>query len=123
MPKDLNHFTFTGRLTKDPELQTTRTGRELLRFTIAVNDVYKQDGLYKETTSFFPITAWGNQASALSRMLYKGQFVVIAGSIKQSKYQDKNGNGRTAINFIVSQVIPINPRRKEQEEDTEEELM
>lgn len=113
---DINYFTFTGRLTKDPELKTTQSGKMLLLFSLAVNYYYKQsDGTYKNAVSFIPITMWGDRGERLVDMLKKGMLVVVAGRVDVRPYQDKNGTDKIGYHFAANQIIISFPKKKENE--------
>ena len=68
-------FVGCGRLTKDPERRTTRSG-DVCRFSIAVNRGTKsQNGEATEHTSFFDVTVFERQAELCLKYLHKGRTV------------------------------------------------
>ena len=52
---DLNNFVCVGRLTRDPELRYTPSGKAYCRMGIAVNRSYKSGEEIKEDTLFINI--------------------------------------------------------------------
>ena len=44
----MNNICITGRLTKDPELRTTQSGKEVTRITVAVDRDFVRSGEQKE---------------------------------------------------------------------------
>lgn len=60
---DLNRVVLTGRLTADPDLKYTQSGRAMLRFDIAVNRrwVNPESGQPEEEVTFLPIVVWGSK--------------------------------------------------------------
>ena len=93
---DYNKTIHTGRLTADPELKSTNGGKSVCSFTIAVNG--------KNSTDFFPIVAWDNQAEFISKYAHKGSLVLVDGRLSNRKWEDKNGNQRVTTEIIVDKV-------------------
>jgi len=99
----LNIVALMGRLTADPELKTTYNGTAVVRFTLAVNRYAAKDG-NNDKTSFINIVAWRQTAEFVNKYFKKGQLVAVDGYIETRKYQDKNGNARTAFEVIANNV-------------------
>jgi single-strand DNA-binding protein len=95
---DLNCFTGIGRLTRDPELRYTPSGRAVCRFGLAINRSYKnQDGNNVEDTLFINVSTWGKQAEYCSQFLKKGRRVAINGELRSNNWQDREGNKRVTF--------------------------
>lgn len=99
----LNCVTLMGRLTADPELRTTTTGRSVCTFSMAVERSYAKAGEQRQT-DFINIVAWENTANFVSRYFAKGSMIAIQGSIQTRPYEDKNGNKRTAFEVVAREV-------------------
>lgn len=95
----MNIWTGTGRLTKEPEVRYTKSGKCVCRLNIAVDDGYGEN----KRTDFIPATVWGKFGEVCSRNLVKGQKVTIAGKIAQNIYE-KNGVKWSAIEVIAREV-------------------
>ena len=80
----LNEIIVMGRLTKDPELRTTTTGKSVVNFTLAV-DRDKQDA-----TDFPECTAWGATAEFVARTFHKGKMALVKGSMQSKKWEDRD---------------------------------
>lgn len=91
-----------GRLTADPELKTTQSGISVCSFDIAVDRPYKKDE--EKTADFIKIVAWRNHAEFVSHYFTKGSRIGIEGSIQTRRYQDSNGNNRTAFEVVANNV-------------------
>lgn len=91
----LNSISIHGRLTKDPELKTTQSGVNVCTITVAVDRSYAKQGEEKQT-DFFNVTCWRGTADIVSRYFSKGKEIIVHGAMQSRKYQDKNGNDRTA---------------------------
>lgn len=97
----LNNVTLMGRLTAAPELKTTTSGINVMSFTIAVDRRYQQNG--ERQADFINCVAWRNTAEFITRFFKKGDMIAVIGEIQTRKYQDKDGNNRTAVEIVVNQ--------------------
>jgi len=97
-----NLVVLTGRLTADPELKTTPNGVSVTSFSIAVERRYKQGE--ERQADFINIVAWRSSAEFICKYFKKGSMIGIEGSIQTRKYQDKDGNNRTAFEVVANNV-------------------
>lgn len=95
----INNVVLMGRLTADVGLRTTTSGTSVASFTIAVERNYKD-----KKTDFIDIVAWRNTAEFVSKYFHKGDMIAVEGSIQTRKYEDKDGNKRTATEIVVENV-------------------
>lgn len=96
----LNTVALMGRLTADPELRYTGSNIPVTSFTLAVERDFKSgDG--EKQTDFINIVAWRNTAEFVSKWFRKGQLMAITGAIQTRKYQDRDGNNRTAVEVVA----------------------
>lgn len=98
----LNMIAIMGRLTHTPELRTTTSGKEVCSFDIACERSYSANG--QRETDFLPCVAWGKTAQFVSQYFDKGSMIAVNGSLQTRKYQDKQGNNRTAYEIQVREV-------------------
>jgi single-strand DNA-binding protein len=99
----LNTITLQGRFTETPVLKTTNNGAAVTAFTLAVPRDYKtKDG--KEITDFIDFVAWEKKAEFITRNFARGEMTTISGSLETRKYEDKDGNKRTAYEVKVEKV-------------------
>lgn len=105
----MNTIELQGNLTMDPEVKTTKTGKTLTTFSIAVNKMYTtKSGERGKKTSYFRIVAWETLGKAAS-FLTKGQNVMIRGSSDSSDWKDSEGNKHTTSEVTAYSIsIPIN---------------
>ncbi len=104
-----NLVVLTGRLTADPELKTTQNGTPVTTFSIAVNRNYRAGE--EQQTDFINIVAWRQRAEFITKYFKKGSLIGIEGSIQTRRYQDKNGNNRTAFEVIVNNAQFVESKR------------
>lgn len=92
----------TGRLTNDVELKVTTSGISVCNFSIAVDRAYKKGE--DRQTDFLNVVCWRSTAEFVSKWFKKGSLIGIEGSIQTRKYQDKDGNNRTAFEIVANNV-------------------
>ncbi len=99
----VNSVTVSGRLTRDPELRRTNTGRAVTSFTIAFNNRTKDEqGNY--TSSFINCTAWGTTAEYLANYAKKGNLLCIEGRLQERRYTRNDGSNASVVEIIVNNV-------------------
>ena len=104
-----NLVVLTGRLTADPELKTTPNGISVTTFSIAVDRRYRSGE--ERQTDFINIVAWRQSAEFITKYFKKGNLIGIEGSIQTRRYQDKNGNNRTAFEVVANNVQFVESKR------------
>lgn len=109
----LNKVILTGRLTAAPELKTTSSGINVTTFSLAVQRNYK-NGAGEYDTDFINCVAWRNQADFISRFFDKGQLITIVGALTSRRYEDSNGNKRTAFEVVVDEALFAESKRDSQ---------
>ena len=97
-----NLVVLTGRLTAEPELKTTPNGVSVTSFSIAVERRYRQGE--ERQADFINIVAWRSSAEFICKYFKKGSMIGIEGSIQTRKYQDRDGNNRTAFEVVANNV-------------------
>lgn len=109
----LNRITLVGRLTRDPELRTTSTGKDVVEFSIAVNKRIKPaDGA---DADFFRVKAWGQTASYVGEYIGRGRLVSVDGRLESRKYTDKEGNSREIVEIVADHVNALDRPRDDAE--------
>lgn len=104
----MNIIELQGNLTANPEVKTTKSGKTLTTFSVAVNKLYTmKNGQRGKKTSYFRVVAWETLGKAAS-YLVKGQNVVIRGSADPQNWQDSEGKWRQSNEVTASSIsIPI----------------
>lgn len=106
-----NKVSLIGRLGAQPELVTLDSGRTLARFSLATNENYKnKEGAWQENTQWHNITAWGKTAELMSKLLNKGQEVVVEGKLVNSSYETKEGEKRFSTAIEVNEFLLLTPK-------------
>ena len=98
----LNACILMGRLTADPELRTTQTGKSVTSFTLAVDRDFQQND--EKQADFISVVAWGKTAEFVKKWFSKGRMIAVVGRIQARTYTDKDGNNRKAVEVVADKV-------------------
>lgn len=98
----LNCVILIGRLTAEPTLKSTITGKEVTSFSIAVDRSYTKPG-EQRTADFINIVAWEQTARFVCNYFKKGSMIGIQGKI-QTRTFEKDGTKRTAFEVVAQEV-------------------
>jgi single-strand DNA-binding protein len=107
----MNHITLIGRLTRDPELRYTQSGKAFATFTMAVDRKMwskKQDG--QAQADFIPCMAWEKLAEIVGNNLTKGRRIGVEGHLQTHTYEAKDGSKRSAFNVVVNELEFLEPK-------------
>ncbi|MBL7706767.1 MAG: single-stranded DNA-binding protein [Taibaiella sp.] len=101
----------TGRLTRNAELNTTKNGKTVVNFSIAVNESYKnKQGERVEQTSYFNCAYW--KSAKVLNMLTKGLLVELTGNVSARAWVSSDGEAKASLNFHTSNIKPLAGGRK-----------
>ena len=91
----MNYVSLIGRLTKDPELKYSQSGKAFCKFTIAVTREFN-----REEADFINCVAWDKRAETIAEYLKKGRRIAVQGRLNVNSY-DKNGETVWRTDVIV----------------------
>lgn len=102
----MNKVILIGRLTRDPEVRTTTTGKTVTSFTLAVDRrfVRRDNSEGQQTADFIPIVTWNKLAEICGNNLTKGRRISVEGRIQVRTYDDQNGNKRYVTEVVADDV-------------------
>ena len=106
----LNCAALIGRLTADPVLKTTTSGKEVCSFTIAVDKTVNGE----RKADFINIVAWEGSAVFVEKYFRKGSMIAVQGSIQTRSYEDKNRNKRTAFEIVAKEISFCGDKKKDE---------
>lgn len=95
----MNTISIIGRLTAAPDVRTTQSGVPVCSFTLAV-----KRPRVKDTTDFINCVAWRQSGEYIGKYGKKGSLVGVSGVLTSRKYEDKEGNKRTAFEVVADSV-------------------
>lgn len=93
----MNKVTLLGRLTSDPEIRYTNSGKAVCTFTLAVNRQGKDKG-----ADFIPVVLWDKTAETCGNYVKKGQRLLIEGKIQVRSYENDKGEKRRITEVVGS---------------------
>jgi single-strand DNA-binding protein len=99
----LNHIVIMGRLTRDPELRQTGSGKTVANFSVAVERDFKNDSGEKET-DFIDCVAWRGTADFVGKFFRKGSMLVVSGRLQVRSWTDDSGNKRRTAEIVADNI-------------------
>ena len=110
----MNKVILIGRLTRDPELRFTPSGKAVATFSIAVNRPYSKE----KEADFFNVVVWGKSAENCANYLAKGRLVGLDGRLQSRSYETQTGEKRYVTEVIADQVEFLEWGNKEGQSST-----
>lgn len=101
----MNTVIISGRLTADADLRYTPTGTAVAKFTLAVQDDFKNAQGERET-QFIDVTAWRKTAEFVASYSGKGKRIIVQGRLKKEMWE-KDGQKRSRIIVVAEKVEPV----------------
>lgn len=93
----------TGRLTRNAEVRTLSNEKQVVNFSVAVNDSYRnKQGERVEQTTFFDCAYW--ISSRVAKLLTKGTLVELTGRVSTRAWTGKDGEPRAGLDFHTSNI-------------------
>lgn len=93
-----------GRITKDASIKKLKDEREVVNFSIAINDYYKPKGAVEGVTltTYYNCSYW--ISSKIAPRLTKGSLVEISGRIHVNAYTGLDGEAKASLNCHVNSI-------------------
>ncbi|SFO12047.1 single-strand DNA-binding protein [Paenimyroides ummariense] len=92
-----------GRLTRDAEVRTTSQDKQVVNFSVATNQSYKnKQGEYIEQTTYFDCSYW--ISAKVASLLTKGTLVELLGRVSTRAWIGKDGEPKAGLNFHTSNI-------------------
>jgi len=105
----VNKVLLTGRLTRDPELRSLASGKQVTTFTVASNAFI---GGGKARAEYHPVVAWDRLAEIAGRYLGKGQQVAIEGRLQTRSWDDDKGARHWKTEIVAANIEMLSGRNK-----------
>lgn len=115
----LNQAVLVGRITGEPEVKKTESGKKVTNLTLAVPRSYKnENGEYD--TDFINCSLWNSIAESVSQYCHKGDLVGIKGRIQTDTYE-KDGEKKFAMQLVAEKVTFLSSKATEKEDEEEKD--
>lgn len=99
----MNKAIISGRLTREPDVRYTTTGKVVCQFTLAVDRPFtNQDG--QKEADFINIVVWGKIAEICGNSLAKGHRALVEGRLQIRSYDGKDGAKRYVTEVVANSV-------------------
>lgn len=109
---DLNRATILGRLTRDPELRSTNSGKSVATLSVATNRTWTdQGGQKQELVEYHTCVLWGKTADIAGQYLAKGRRVYIEGRLQTRDWAGNDGVKRYRTEIVADNMIMLDGGR------------
>ena len=98
----LNKVVITGRLTEDPVLHSSASGRKSMMFRIASNKRWKKDNVVHSSATFVTCKAFDAKAEKIAEFFDKGRPIYIEGELKQDEWLKPDGTKGRELRVYVT---------------------
>ena len=107
-----------GRLTADATVKTLSNEKQVVNFTLAVNETYRKNGETKKLTSYFNCAYW--KGVKVAAHLTKGSLLSLYGNVSVSSYIDMQGEAQAVLHFHTNEIKIISKSKHSHSEPIEE---
>lgn len=112
-------ITIDGRLTDDPELRFTPSGKAVASFRVAANDSQRDEaGNWQNTEQIFVnVALWEGDAEQAAETLQRGDRVLVHGKLFQRQYERTDGTKGWSLDMKFPTVAKVvrGPRPTQQQ--------
>lgn len=102
----MNNVSLIGRLARDPEARYTENNMCIVKFTLAVSRMKKDDG-----ADFIRCTAFGKTAETIEKFMHKGSQMALTGHIQTGSYE-KDGQTVYTTDVITDRFYFVGSGKK-----------
>ncbi len=121
---NFNKVILAGRLTRDPEVKYSTSGKAFCSWGMAINRKYTSaNGKREEEVCFVDAKAFGRQAEIVAEYLAKGKLLLLEGRLSFHQYK-KDGQKRNKLSVIAErvQLMPKDAQMEESEKILSEKI-
>jgi single-strand DNA-binding protein len=100
----VNKVILVGNLGKDPESRSFQNGGEVVSFSVATSESWKDrtSGERKEKTEWHNVSIFSEGLARVAKSyLRKGSKVYLEGQLETRKWQDQSGNDRYSTDVVL----------------------
>lgn len=111
----MNKVSFTGRITKDPELHYSKEGTGITKFHLAVKRNFRAaNGTYE--ADFIPCVAFRKTAENIASYCKKGSLIALSGRLQSRNYEKKDHSKMYVTEVVVESFEFLERKKKENKE-------
>ena len=105
-----------GRLTADPEIRTTTSGKTVCNFTLAVDRRFD-----REKADFFQAVAWSKTAEFITQYFHKGDQLLVCGPLQTHSFDAQDGRKITVTEIFVEEAQFVDRQKPREESEPKHE--
>jgi len=94
--------TIEGFVTREPVVRTTKTGKTVCSFSLAVNHFVKEGA--EPGVSYIDVETWEKLAETCAKSVAKGKKVLVIGGLRQDRWEGSDGKTQTKIKIVGTEV-------------------
>lgn len=114
----MNKIELVGRITKDLDLKSTKSGKQVVDFNLAVNRPLAKEG--QQDVDFINVVSWDKQAENLAKYQVKGSLIAVSGTLRVEQYQNEKGENRYKT-YVLAQEIEYLVKKEETKQTNNQE--
>jgi single-strand DNA-binding protein len=104
-----NQTTFSGNLTREPEIRYTQDGQACALITVAINHRWqnreqKEADVWEESTSYIDVVSWRELAENVALSLGRGARVMVSGRLEQRHWETEHGERRSKVEVVADDI-------------------
>jgi single-strand DNA-binding protein len=108
-----NKVQLIGNLGNTPEVKTLESGKKMVRFSVATNEVFRTaSGEKVNETQWHNIIAWGKVADIAEKYLSKGKEIALEGKLINRSYTDKEGTKKYITEVQANELLMLGEKSK-----------
>ena len=122
----MNSVLLVGRVSKDPELRETQSGKKVCYFVLVVPNFGRTMDGSKKDPSFIPCVVWGKNAENFTKYNRKGSQIAVNGRIVPRDYLKTTGEKTKYYEVCCDTVSFVRSPQMEENEDiyeTDEDVL
>jgi single-strand DNA-binding protein len=101
--KSVNRVTLLGHLVADPQIKTTKSGKQVANFAVATNNEwFDHNGELQRSVDFHRVVAWESLANVTEKFLEKGSPILLEGRITNRSYESKDKSKIYVTEVVVN---------------------
>ncbi len=112
MARGINKVILVGNIGQDPEVRFMPSGGAVCNLSLATSDSWKdkQTGQMQDRTEWHRLVFFNRLAEIVGQYLRKGSKIYAEGSLRTRKWQDQQGQERTTVEIVVSDMQMLDGR-------------
>ena len=96
----INKAILMGRLTRDPVIRHTDSGKAVCNFTVAIDNGYDEE----KSADFISCVAWNKTAEFVDKYFAKGRMIIVVGRIQTRTWEGQDGKKNYVTEVVASEV-------------------